>query len=151
MFREASQIKKTNTTLGELKHNEVLRRQLYHDLKHALPPKEKLDLPFDTSPKTRKEAILKTVSLCHNVVDIKYGNRFGLYNSSESGGYDSGGTRPSSNSENDICFPYFIEVAVITVTPNVDERTGIVNNFGIIVYESLNNSPRNFRLFCVSR
>ena len=85
MFREASQIKKTNITLGELKHNEVLRRQLYHDLKHALPPKEKLDLPFDTSPKTRKEAILKTVSLCHNVADIKYGNRFGLYNSDDRG------------------------------------------------------------------
>lgn len=141
VFREATQLKKTNRTLGDIRHNEVLRRQLYYDLRHALPPKDKLDLPFDTSPKTRKEAILKTVSLCHNVADIKYGNRFGLYNSSDSCG-DSGGTRPSSTKiDNDICFPYFIEVAVITVTPKVDERTGRVINFGTLVYESLNNSP----------
>jgi hypothetical protein len=98
-FREASNIKKDkipSITVGELKQDQQKIQGLYTLLKNTLPPKTKLELPFDR--KIRQQSLHDRIeALGYKVSSIQYRAKQVYYKS----GVGS------------ISFPFLFEVAIV--------------------------------------
>ena len=111
VFREGSNMKKTELTsksIGELKGNPELIRQVYEQLRDVklnhlgpLSDPSNFQLPFNSNKKIRAAALRKRFEQRGlEISDLKYKSKFGYYKDEKTGAE----------------FPFFFEIAVVRTT-----------------------------------
>ena len=101
-FREATNIKKDQlmTTIGYLKHHNDEIARLYQQIRSTLPPKTKLELPFELSKTIRQEAFKNRLEQHGFQIDkISYQLVNGYHNSDDK----------------DIEYPFYVEIILVHV------------------------------------
>ena len=114
-FREATNIKKDQllTSIGHLKHHtdEIVR--LYQQIRNTLPPKSKLELPFELSKISRQDAFKKRLEQHGFKIDKINYQLFDGYNKSEN---------------KNIEYPFYVEIMiahVINLSNNIYQIEGV--------------------------